>query len=348
MPTNNAAFPTAESLLGQVIDAAGNPLDGDAPANEQRQPAAAGLAAQGIDRLFESGIKVVDLYAPIVRNGITTITAVPGVGLVVLTTELIHNLATRQGGSAVLATAEDDAIALKELTADLRGGGVHQHMIVVSGLRGAASFEVQPIADTALRLAEELSAGGRETLIVLYEPLLTSATIARLQAGQQSGAALTILIWQVLTREQLEAERLPGTPIESDGRIVFSRALGQQSIWPAVDPLRSSSRLLDERLVSAEHARVAGEARELLRRTGVVAGAGDANDPLYGRARRTLLFQSQPFVVAEPYTAVPGEYVPLADTIRGFGEILASKHDALPEEAIRFVGAIEQALAKAG
>jgi len=348
MSANTSSLPAAEKLLGCVIDAAGNLLEGDATTNNQRRPAHARMGTAEADELYQSGIKVVDLYAPIVRRGVTTMTAVPGVGLVVVTTELIHNLATREGGCAVLATVEDDATALKELAGDLRSGGVNQHMIVVSGLQNDASFQAQPVADTALRLAEELCAGGRETLLILYEPLLTPATIARLQSRQHSRAALTILIWQVLTREQLEGDRLLGTPIESDGRIVFSRALGQQSIWPAVDPLRSSSRLLDERLVSAEHARVAGEARELLRRTGVVAGAGDANDPLYGRARRTLLFQSQPFVVAEPYTAVPGEYVPLADTIRGFGEILASKHDALPEEAIRFVGAIEQALAKAG
>jgi F-type H+-transporting ATPase subunit beta len=349
MPTNTSTLPAAETLLGRVIDPAGNLHGGDAAApHDPRQPAAARAEIPATNDLHPSGIKVIDLYAPIVRGGVTTMTAAPGVGLVVVTTELIHNLATRQGGCAVLATAEDDMMALKELVADLRSAGVDQDMIVVSGLRNDASREQQPIADTAIRLAEELCAAGRETVLILYEPAMTPAAVARLQSRQRGDAALTTLIWQILTREQLEAEQLPDVPIASDGRLVFSRALGQQKIWPAVDSLRSSSRLLDARLASAEHLRVAAAGRDLLRATGVAEGTGDTSTPNYGRARRLLLFQGQPFAVAEPYTAVPGEYVPLADTIRAFGDLVAGKYDAVPEAAFQFVGPIEQALAKGG
>jgi F-type H+-transporting ATPase subunit beta len=293
---------------------------------------------------------VIDLYAPLVRGGIIPLVASAGVGKTVLMEELIQRIATHQGGCAVLASLDDDGFNKNDVIAELRSSGVERYVATVLGQRDEPAGTTERVGLMGLALAEDLCRNGREVLLFLDELTVTSGSVDRLLARQHGAtAALTIFILQHKT----PADRPPAGALGAllrggDGRIVFNRALGQQNVWPAIDPLRSSSRLLDERLVSAEHLRVAGEARQLLQRTGVVAGAGAANDPLYERARRTLFFQAQPFVVAEPYTAVPGEYVPLPDTIRGFGELLAGKYDALPEDAVRFVGAIEQALAKAG
>jgi F-type H+-transporting ATPase subunit beta len=268
----------------------------------------------------------------------------------VLIEELIQRVATRLGGCAVLASLDDDGFTKNDLIAEFRSSGVERSVATVLGRRDEPAGTADRVGLLGLALAEDLCRHDREVLLFLDELVVTPASVDRLLARQQGAtAALTVFILQHKT----PADRAPtgafGTLLrDGDGRIVFNRALGQQHIYPAIDPLQSSSRLLSERLVSAEHVRVAGEARDLLRRTGVVGGAGEASDPLYRRARRTLLFQAQPFVVAEPYTAVPGEYVPLADTLRGFGELVAGKHDALPEDAVRFVGTIEQALAKAG
>jgi F-type H+-transporting ATPase subunit beta len=351
MSTNSSTLSAAETLLGRYIDSTGAPIDGG-PALAQPLPDLRAQVAAGAvpPRQLESGIKVVDLYAPLLRGGIFSLVAGAGVGKTVLMEELVQRVATRQGGCAVLASLDDDGFTKNDVIAEFRSSGVERYVAAVLGQRDEPAGNVERVGLLGLALAEDLCRHGREVLLFLDELVVTPATVDRLLARQHGAtAALTILILQHKT----PAERAPagalGTLLrDGDGRIVFNRALGQQNIWPAIDPLQSSSRLLSERLVSAEHMRVAGEARELLRRTDVVGGAGEANDPLHGRARRILFFQAQPFVVAEPYTAVPGEYVPLADTIRGFGELVAGKHDTLPEDAIRFVGAIEQALAKAG
>jgi F-type H+-transporting ATPase subunit beta len=354
MSTNSSTLSAAEQLLGRYVDATGAAIDGGPPpaqplpelsAHGAAEPAGAAPPHQ-----LEIGIKVVDLYAPLLRGGIIPLVAGAGVGKTVLMEELIQRVATRQGGCAVLASLDDDGFTKTDVIAELRSSGVERYVAAVLGRRDEPAGTAERVGLVGLALAEDLCGHGREVLLFLDELLVTPATVDRLLARQSGAtAALTTFILQHKT----PADRAPtgalGTLLrDDDGRIVFNRALGQQNIWPAIDPLQSSSRLLGERLASAEHLRVAGEARELLRRTAVIAGAGKANDPLYARARRALLFQAQPFVVAEPYTAVPGEYVPLADTIRGFGELVAGKYDALPEDAFRFVGAIEQVLAKAG
>ncbi len=318
MSTNSSTLSAAEMLLGRYIDATGAPIDGGPalaqPLPDLRAQVAAEPAGAMPPRQLESGIKVVDLYAPLLRGGIISLVAGAGVGKTVLIEELIQRVATRQGGCAVLASLDDDGFTKNDVIAEFRSSGVERYVAAVLGRRDEPAGTAERVGLLGLALAEDLCR------------ILQHKT----PADRAPAGALGTLLR------------------DGDGRIVFNRALGQQNIYPAIDPLQSSSRLLDERLASAEHLRVAGEARQLLQRTGAVAGAGEASDPLYGRARRTLLFQAQPFVVAEPYTAVPGEYVPLADTIRGFGELVAGTYDALPDDAFRFVGAIEQALAKAG
>jgi F-type H+-transporting ATPase subunit beta len=204
----------------------------------------------------------------------------------------------------------------------------------------------------ALTLAEYFCDQGRETLLFLEENLVSPATLERFAARRRGGAnaALSILLWQhdppIMPAGADVYSRLLR---DRDGQLTFSRELAKQSIWPAIDPLKSTSRLLDGRVLAAEHARVARTARDLLRSYGDMEGTGAAGDDarLQARARRVLLFQSQPFVVAETFTALPGVYVPIAETVRGYGELLTGRHDDVPEQAFRFSGTLEEALSKA-
>jgi F-type H+-transporting ATPase subunit beta len=347
-------IPAGDALLGRVIDATGAPMDDRGPIESaMRLPIGqpAGDTAPLPDSLLETGIKVIDMFAPLVRGGTSTITAVPGVGLIVSSSELIQRIAVRRGGCAVIADLEDGIYPLGDLVADLRSGGVDQHVAIVAGAQAEAPEGKRQVALAGLAIAEHFCAHGRETLLFLNERLLTEQTVQRIKErrrGDEHGS-LTLLIWQLRTPET-NHERALGQPLPVDGQIVFNRGLGKQNIWPAIDPVQSSSRLLDGPVLGAEHVRIAHAARELLREHGDLGGAGaPGGDPtLLARARRVLLFGSQPFVVAETFTARPGVYVPVAETVRGYGELVAGSHEAVPEEAFRFIGGIEEAVGKAG
>jgi F-type H+/Na+-transporting ATPase subunit beta len=273
-------------------------------------------------------------------------TAVPGVGLIVVSSELIQRVATRWRGCAVIACLDDQPYSMKDLFADLHGSGIDGYTAVLAGQPGDSEEEKGLLGLKGLTLAEHFCNQGRETLLFLNEELITEGSIERLKARRRGGAdaALTLFVWRLRTLETFDTSNQP-LALDLDGQLVFSRALAKQSIWPAIDSLASTSRLLDERFVGAEHARVARAAQRILR------GYGDpapGDDPVRrARARRVLLFQSQPFFVAETFTGLPGEHVPVAETVRGFGELVAGLHDDVPEEAFRFVGALDQALGKA-
>jgi F-type H+/Na+-transporting ATPase subunit beta len=347
-------IPVGDALLGRVIDATGAPLDnrGSIDATAQLpidRPVGADIAPL-TDQLLETGIKVIDLFVPIVRGGTSTMTAVPGVGLIVLSSELIQRIAARHGGCAVIADLEEGIYPLSDLVADLRSGAVDRHVAIVAGRQNETPEGKRRIALAGLTIAEHFCAQGRETLLFLNEQLLTEQTIQRIQERRRGGTSgsLTLLIWQIRTPETIH-ERALDLPLPLDGQIVFNRGLAKQSIWPAIDPVRSTSRMLDGQLLGAEHARVARAAQQLLRDYGDLDGTGAAGDDarLQARGRRVLLFGSQPFVVAETFTALPGVYMPIADTLRGYGELVDGRHDDLPEEAFRFTGRLEEALDKA-
>jgi F-type H+-transporting ATPase subunit beta len=355
-------IPVGDRLLGRVIDATGAPLDNAGPIDAPTQlPIDQPVGADGAalpDQLFETGVKLIDMFAPMVRGGAVTMTAVPGVGLIVASSELIQRVAARHGGCAVIGDLEESIYPLSDLVADLRSGGVDQHVAVVAGKQDETAEGKRQVALAGLTIAEHFCDQERETLLFLNEQLLTEQTIQRIQNRRRGGGipreggargSLTLLIWQIRT-PATSHERALVQPLPVDGQIVFNRALGKQNIWPAIDPVQSSSRLLDGQTLGAEHVRVARAAQELLRGYGNIEGndaAGD-NPQLRARARRVLLFGSQPFVVAETFTARPGVYVPVAEAVRGYGALVDGRHDEVPEEAFRFVGGLEEALAKTG
>jgi F-type H+-transporting ATPase subunit beta len=347
-------IPVGDALLGRVIDATGAPLDNRGPIDATAQlpidrPAGADRALL-TDQLLETGIKVIDLFAPIVRGGTSTMTAVPGVGMIVVSSELIQRIAVRQGGCAVIADLEDGIYPLNDLVADLRSGGVDRHVAIVAGRQDETPAGKRQLAFAGLTIAEHFCEQGRETLLFLNQQLLTEQTIRRIQERRRGGTrgSLTLFIWQIRTPDTIH-ERALDLPLPVDGQLVFNRGLAKQSIWPASDPLHSASRLLDGQLLGAEHVRLARAAQELLRDYGDLDDAGANGDDarLQARARRVLLFGSQPFVVAETFTARPGVYVPVAETLHGYAELLAGTHDDVPEEAFRFVGGLAEALGKA-
>jgi F-type H+/Na+-transporting ATPase subunit beta len=349
-------IPVGDALLGRVIDADGAPVDGQGPIEAAtRLPIDQAVEVDRSplpDQLLETGIKVLDLYAPIVRGGIIPMIAGSGVGKVVASTELIQRVATRRNGCAVMAFLNHPTYGLTELVADTRSAAVDRYIALLVGQPDDPQATRDRLGLVALTLAESFCDQGRETLLFLEENLISSATVERFMARRRSSdrAALTILLWQhdppiMPAGEQVYARLLR----ERDGQIVFNRALGKQNIWPAIDPVQSTSRLLDGSALGAEHVRVAHAAQELLRGYGDIEGSGAAGrDPaLQARARRVLLFGSQPFVVAELFTARPGVYVPVAETVQGYGTLVAGAHDDVPEEAFRFVGGLADVLGKA-
>jgi F-type H+-transporting ATPase subunit beta len=350
------AASAAEMLLGRVIDANGAPLDGAEPPNglpDFTKSQSAGDATRLADEHLETGIKAIDLYAPIARGGTVAMISGSGVGKVVATTELIERVVTRRGGCATLVLLDDPSYGRAEIVADLRSAGIESHAVAIFVQPDDPPELKERAVLLGLALAEDFCAHGREALLVLDASLATGAASTRLIARRHGDehAALTLLLW---LREAAEspgaAQALERFSKHCDGSIAFSRALAKQNIWPAIDPLASASRLLDGQLVGAEHMRVARAAQALLREQGVIDNADSTGEasPLRSRARKVLLFQGQPFVVAETFTGRPGEYVSLEDTVHGFDEIVDGRHDGIPDEAFRFTGTLDQALAQAG
>jgi F-type H+-transporting ATPase subunit beta len=353
--TNPGTAPSSEALLGRVLDGNGAPLDGMAPIQAPllTHIQSDGPGARPLDELLETGIKAIDLYAPIVRGGTVAMISVSGVGKVVATTELIEHIVTRRAGCGIMVLVDDPSYGRAEIVADLRGGGIEQHTTVIFAQPDDSTAAKERAVALGLALAESSCTQSCETLLVIDASLATGAAAARLLARRHGDkqAALTVALWLRDADESPEAAQLlQRFAKHCDSSIAFSRALAKQQIWPAIDPLASSSRLLEQQRVDAEHVRVARAAQALLREQAVIEAAETTNgaSPQHSRARKVLLFQGQPFVVAETFTGKPGEYVGVAETVRAFGEIVDGRHDAIPDEAFRFTGTLEQVLAQAG
>jgi F-type H+-transporting ATPase subunit beta len=336
MATSTETYLGGDGLLGRAIDAAGTPQDGAGPLTGVQQvtlpqPQGASQPTQH----WETGIKAIDCFAPIARGGSVALLAAPGVGMMVSITELIHRLATRQGGCAVFASLADETRTLAETLGALREGGIMAQTALVAGAYDAPAG----LARQALAAAEDFCARGRHVLLVLDDGLALAETadLLRGRAHASTDGSLTTMLcfWRhAEAGMQLapEATQLIG---EADAQVVLSPELARQRIWPAVDPRASRSRLLDERLLGAEHLQTAERARALLGALDSTPGAAEE-----ARARRILLFGSQPFFVAEPYTARPGVFVATGDALRGYAGLASGAYDELPEEELRFMGVI--------
>jgi F-type H+-transporting ATPase subunit beta len=316
--------PDLTQALGRVLGPSGEPRDGGAPLElpaRLSEPQAHQKSASDQDEMLPTGIKVIDLFAPIVRGGLFTMIGGSGIGKVVATSEIVHNLAERQRGCGVFVVHANQHYSLIELLGDLRAGGVDESIAIISVQQDEPPDQYQRAIQTGAAIAQGLAISGHEVLFGIDEPLLT-APIKTFYTGLR---AVTTLVWQF---KKIDGDiELPDNQLlrGQDGRIVFNNILGRNSIWPAVDPVRSGSRLLDEHRVGAAHRQVAQSARELLRQHEALLGGTESDAALGARARRL---------------ARPGVWVAIEQTIAGYKALFDGHHDQRPEEDLRFLGAL--------
>jgi F-type H+-transporting ATPase subunit beta len=390
------SMPVGSATLGRVMNVLGEPVDfPDRPINSTERWSihreAPSLEDQSTElQMFETGIKVVDLLEPYLRGGKIGLFGGAGVGKTVIIQELIHNVAMKHGGVSVFAGVgertregndlwlefqESGVINMQELEKS-RAALVYGQMteppgarlrVALSGLtvaeyfRDAEKKDVLLFIDNIFRFTQagsEVSALlGRMPSAVGYQPTL-GTEMGELQeriTSTKSGSITSVQAIYVPADDYTDPA--PATTFAHlDATTNLSRAIVELGIYPAVDPLASTSRILDPRIIGDEHYNVARAVKQVLQRykdlQDIIAILGidelSEEDKLtVSRARKIQKFLSQPFFVAEQFTGLPGKYVPIADTVKSFREIVDGKHDGVPEQAFYMVGTIEEALAKA-
>jgi len=381
--------PVGEATLGRLINVMGQPIDHreDGLDSAERwpihRPAPDFEELDPTDELFETGIKVVDLLAPYVKGGKIGLFGGAGVGKTVIVQELIHNIATQHGGLSVFCGVGERTREGNDLWTEMTESGVIEKTALVfgqmneppgarlrvglAGLTVAEYFREQGGQDVLLfidnifrfvQAGSEVSALlGRMPSAVGYQPTLANE-MGELQERITSTRRGSITSVQAIyvPADDLTDPAPAATFAHLDATTVLSRAISAKGIYPAVDPLDSTSRILTPDVVGDEHYAVATRVQEVLQRyrelQDIIAILGmdeltDEDKVTVQRARKIERFLSQPFFVAEQFTGQPGKYVPIADTIQGFKEIIEGKHDDLPEQAFFMVGGIDEAVAQA-
>jgi F-type H+-transporting ATPase subunit beta len=381
--------PVGEACLGRVFNVLGQTVDNNpAPVNNKERwpihrPAPSFEEQETSTQILETGIKVVDLIAPYSRGGKIGLFGGAGVGKTVLIMELIHNIATEHGGYSVFSGVGERTREGNDLWSEMTESGVIDKTALVYGQMNEPPGARMRVGLTGLTMAEyfrdvqgqdvllfidnifrfiqagsEVSALlGRMPSAVGYQPTLTT-DIGALQERITSTKKGSITSVQAVyvPADDLTDPAPAGTFTHLDATTVLSRQIAELGIYPAVDPLDSTSRILDPHVIGQEHYEVARGVQAVLQKykelQDIIAILGmeelSDNDKLtVSRARKIQRFLSQPFAVAEVFTGSPGKYVALKDTIRGFKEILSGKYDDLPENAFYMVGGIEEAVQKA-
>ena len=380
--------PVGRGVLGRMFNVLGEVIDGLGPVEAAdefaiHRPAPSFDEQEVRTEIFETGFKVVDLLAPYARGGKVGLFGGAGVGKTVLLTELIHNMATQHGGTSVFAGVGERTREGNDLWLTMKESGVIERATLVFGQMNEPPGARLRVGLTALTLAEyfrdvegqdvllfidnifrfvqagsEVSALlGRMPSAVGYQPTLASE-MAQLQERITSTKRGSITSLQAIyvPADDITDPAPAAAMAHLDATTVLDRRIVERGIYPAVDPLRSNSRILDPEVVGEEHYQVARRVQEVLQRytdlQDIIAILGieelsDEDRLAVERARRIERFLSQPFFVAETFTGQPGRYVPLRDTVRGFKEIVEGKHDDLPEQAFYMVGGIDEAVQKA-
>ena len=380
--------PVGKNVLGRLFDVLGNTLDGkgqlddeehweihrDAPSFDQQSPVA---------EMFETGIKVIDLLAPYAKGGKIGLFGGAGVGKTVLIQELINNVATESGGYSIFTGVGERSREGNDLWLEMTESGVINKTALVFGQMNEPPGARMRVAETGLTMAEYfrdvenknvllfidnifrfVQAGsevssllGRMPSAVGYQPTLAN-DVGDLQERITSTKAGAITSVQaVYVPADDFTDPAPATLFAHlDATTVLSRAITEKGIYPAVDPLESTSRILEADVVGEEHYRTARAVQEILQKykqlQDIIAIMGmdelsDEDKTVVYRARKVERFLSQPFHVAEVFTGVPGQFVPIQETIRGFQAILNGEMDEYPEAAFFNVGRIEEVKEKA-
>ncbi|MGN8759137.1 F0F1 ATP synthase subunit beta [Acidaminococcus fermentans] len=380
--------PVGKGCLGRVFNVLGETVDDD-PTPVQASDywpihrPAPDLADQATEtKIMETGIKVVDLIAPYSLGGKIGLFGGAGVGKTVLIMELIHNVATNHGGYSVFSGVGERTREGNDLWGEMKESGVIDKTALVYGQMNEPPGARMRVGLTGLTMAEYFrDVGGQDVLLFIdnifrfiqagsevsallgrmpsavgYQPTLANemGALEERITSTRSGSITSVQAVYV-PADDLTDPAPAATFAHLDATTVLSREIVELGIYPAVDPLASTSRILDPLVIGDEHYQVARGVQKILQRYKelqdiiAILGMEELNEQdklTVSRARKVQRFLSQPFFVAQQFTGQPGKYVPLAETIRGFKEILEGKHDDLPENAFYMVGAIDEAVAK--
>jgi len=378
---NPISVPVGEATLGHMFNVTGELIDGTKESFKQKasihKNPPAFTEQSGKTEILETGIKVIDLICPVTKGGKVGLFGGAGVGKTVLIQELINNIAKFHSGYSVFAGVGERTREGNDLYHEMTDSGVIKNTAMVFGQMNEPPGARLRVALSGLSMAEEFREQGQDTLLFIDNIFRftqagseVSALLGRLPSAvgyqpnlqQEMGAlqeritstkkgSITSVQAVYVPADDLTDPAPAATFAHLDSTIVLNRALTEIGIYPAVDPLDSSSTILDPEIVGEEHYRVAREVQRILQRykdlQDIIAILGmeelsEEDKQLVARARRIQRFLSQPFYVAEQFTNNPGQYVSLKDTIRGFAEILDGKHDDKSENAFYLKGGIDQ------
>ena len=381
--------PVGDVTIGRMFNVLGEPIDGGEPIPDnvdkwEIHRKAPSFAEQNVDvELLETGIKVIDLLEPYARGGKIGLFGGAGVGKTVLIQELIHNVAMQHGGYSIFTGVGERSREGNDLWKEMQESGTIDKTAMVFGQMNESPGVRMRVALTGLTMAEyfrdvqhrdvllfidnifRFVQAGSEVSTLLghmpsavgYQPTLAQ-DMGALQERITStrGGSVTSVQAVYVPADDLTDPAPATTFSHLDATTVLSRSIVEQGIYPAVDPLRSTSRILEPDVVGKEHYRTARRVQEYLQKYSelqdiiAILGMDELSDEeqlIVTRARKIIRFLSQPMFVAEKFTGTPGKYVPVRETVRGFKEILDGKHDHLPEAAFYNVGTIEDAIEKA-
>ena len=377
--------PVGEITLGRIFDVLGHPIDGKGPVSSRttypiHRPAPTFEEQSTKVEVFETGLKVVDLIAPFTKGGKTGIFGGAGVGKTVIIMELIRSIATVHQGKSVFAGVGERTREGTQLYREMLESGVMKDTVMVFGQMNEPPGVRLRVALSALSMAEYFRDQGMDVLLFIdnifrftMSGAEVSALLGRMPSAVGYQPTLSTEMGELQERitstrtgsiTSMQAVYVPAddysdpAPVATfthlDATIALERSIAEKAIYPAVDPLASTSRILDPNIVGEEHYKTAREVQSVLQRykdmQDIIAILGidelsEDDKLLVGRARKIERFFSQPMFVAEQFTGIPGKYVTLRETIRGFREILNGDHDDLPEQAFYMVGSIDEAAA---
>jgi F-type H+/Na+-transporting ATPase subunit beta len=380
--------PVGPETLGRIFNVLGRPVDGGPQVNAElyypiHRPAPEFEDQSTRVEVFETGIKVIDLIAPFTRGGKTGIFGGAGVGKTVIITELIRSIATVHQGNSVFAGVGERTREGTQLYREMIESGVMKDTVMVYGQMNEPPGVRLRVALAALSMAEYFRDEGRDVLLFIDNIFRfsmsgseVSALLGRMPSAVGYQPTLATEMGELQERitstrhgsiTSMQAVYVPAddysdpAPVATfthlDATIALERSIVEKGIYPAVDPLTSTSRILDPLIVGEEHYNTAREVQRVLQRYKdlqdiiAILGVDELSEDdklIVSRARKIERFFSQPFYVAQVFTGREGRYVPLRETVRGFREILEGKHDDLPEQAFMMVGGIDEVVEQAG
>lgn len=379
--------PVGLNTLGRIFNVLGKPVDNRGPVSSDQYYPIHRAAPSFEDQVtkvevFETGLKVIDLIAPFTKGGKTGIFGGAGVGKTVIIMELIRSIATVHQGNSVFAGVGERTREGTQLYREMVESGVMKDTVMVFGQMNEPPGVRLRVALTALAMAEFFRDQGKDVLLFIDNIFRftmsgseVSALLGRMPSAVGYQPTLATEMGELQERitstrkgsiTSMQAVYVPAddysdpAPVATfthlDATIALERSIVEKGIYPAVDPLASTSRILDPHIVGDEHYNTAREVQRILQRykdlQDIIAILGldelsEDDKLIVSRARKIERFFSQPMAVAESFTGIPGAYVRIEDTVRGFREILDGKYDDLPEQAFLMVGTIEDAVAKA-